>query len=88
MLHPGWIGCPVSLAIFPEVWMTSGEEGKLLAGAAGFIHPGGAIRMNSSGEFVQRFLFVNAKKSRFASFAGACIPPHSHQGEREKNEYS
>ncbi len=33
-------------------------------------------------------LILVVQKRRFALSAGSCIPFHSHQGEREKNEYS
>jgi hypothetical protein len=68
--------------------MRRGEEGKLLAGAADFYSPWGS----ESEEQVRRILlsasFVIQKKETLRIVRGTCIPSHSHQGEREKNEYS
>jgi hypothetical protein len=41
MLHRRGFGV-CYLAIFPDAWMMSGQEGKLLAGAAGFYSPWGS----------------------------------------------
>jgi hypothetical protein len=67
--------------------MMSGEEGKLLAGAVGFYSPWGSESDEQAHRTLRHDSFVMPKKRRFASSAGTCIPLHSHQGEREKNEY-
>jgi hypothetical protein len=85
MLHRRGFGV-CYLAAFPDAWMMSSEEGKLLAGAAGFYSPwGNESEEQGPSYFAQRFFMK--KRKRFASSAGPCIPLHSHQGEREKNEY-
>jgi len=68
--------------------MMGGEEGKLLAGAAGFYSPWGSERKNRPRCICAATSFHEAEKKHFALSAGTCHPPHSHQGEREKNEYS
>jgi len=68
--------------------MRRGEEGKLLAGAAGFYSPWGSESDEQEPSYFASRSFCDAKKKGFASSAGHCIPLHSHQGEREKNEYS
>jgi hypothetical protein len=85
MFHrPGFRVC--YLAIFPDVWMKSSQEGKLLAGAAGFYSPWG----NESEEQGHRILlsaFFMKKKETLRIVRRSLHPLHSHQGEREKNEY-
>jgi len=44
MLHRTGFGV-CYLAIFPDAWMMSGEEGKLLAGTARFYSPWGSERI-------------------------------------------
>jgi hypothetical protein len=61
MLHRPSVGvCYV--AIFPDAWMMSGEEGKLLAGAAGFYSrlfysPWGSERKSSASVILRRGSF-------------------------------
>jgi hypothetical protein len=61
------------------------EEGKLLARAAGFYHPGGAERITGPAYFALNLCCI--QKKCFALCAGSDIPFRSYQGEREKNEY-
>jgi len=67
--------------------MKLSEEGKLLARVAGsfFNHPGGDDRTNRFNALCWRALF---SQSPFALFTVPAFLFHSHQGEREKNEYS
>jgi hypothetical protein len=51
-----------------------------------FYHPGEAERVKEPGDFVMNSLFM-LKRTRLV-VAGPSIPLSSHQGEREKNEYS
>jgi hypothetical protein len=67
--------------------MRCGEEGKLLASAAGFYHPGGAKQVTELTSFCVQHL-LQLQKMRFAFCRRSRNPFRSHQGEREKNEYS
>ena len=60
--------------------MSCGQEGKLLARAGGSFITLGAERIKEPGSF--------ALKSRRIVRLISDIPLRSHQGEREKNEYS
>jgi hypothetical protein len=57
MFHrPGFRVC--YLAIFPDVWMKSSQQGKLLAGAAGFYSPwGNESEEQGPSYFAQRFFY-------------------------------
>jgi hypothetical protein len=57
MLHRRGFGV-CYLAIFPDVWMKSSQEGKLLAGAAGFYSPwGNESEEQGPSYFAQRFFY-------------------------------
>jgi hypothetical protein len=66
--------------------MRCGEEGKLLARAAGFYHPGEAERIKEPVNSALKFSCHAQEKS--SRCPPGLLPIHSHQGEREKNEYS
>jgi hypothetical protein len=66
--------------------MRTGKEGKLLARAAAFYHPGGTKRKTEPTYSALNFSFI--QKKCLASCVGPDIPFRPHQGEREKNEYS
>jgi hypothetical protein len=53
--------------------MMSGEEGKLLAGAAGFYSPWGSERKKGPVVFCAATSFHEAEKKHFAPSAGTCI---------------
>ena len=63
------------------------SEGKLLARAAEiFNHPGEADRREETGHLAMNSLVM--QKRTLSIVPGPSIPFRSHQGEREKNEYS
>ena len=67
--------------------MRCGEEGKLLARAADFYHPGRAERITGPTYSALNISFMQERDAS-ALLAGSGNPFRSHQGEREKNEYS
>lgn len=67
--------------------MMSGEEGKLLAGAAGLLFTLGE-RTDEQGHRILLSASFVMQKDTLRIVRRSCIPLHSHQGEREKNEYS
>jgi hypothetical protein len=67
--------------------MRGGEERKLLARAAGFFnHPGEADQIENQVNFAM--ILLSCTRELAALSAWLTTPIRSHQGEREKNEYS
>ena len=66
--------------------MMRAEEGKLLAGAAGIYSPWGS-ESDEQGHCLLLYASFVVQKKTLRIIRRSCIPLHTHQGEREKNEY-
>jgi hypothetical protein len=76
MLHRRGFGV-CYLAAFPDAWMMSSEEGKLLAGAAGFYSPwGNKSEEQGPSYFAQRFFYEKKETLRIVrrSLHSASLP--------------